>query len=192
MRRGFSSLTRSHIECCVCLFARIVRLGIKEAYTEVRQILLGHNCKVIFEEVPNQIVIKQGSLWGISPKTAKKVISYRFSSVESGTRVTVSSKLASDWKNLTIIGSALSILLAFVCLWIAADLNALVASNELGFWSWIAMVDGYVNVPLAQAFADLTQILAVFLVTVVALEVVIVFYVNLKINEFAEETLNSV
>lgn len=175
----------------ICLFERTVSLEIKEAYIEVRQLLLGKGSRVISEEAPNQIVVKQGSLWGISPKTAKKVIDCRFSPFDSGTRVNVSSKLASDWKNLTIIGCALSVFLAFVCLWIAADLDALVASNVVGLWSWIAMVDGYVNVQVAQAFADLMLGLAVFLVIVVVVETVVFVYAKQRIDEFAEETLSS-
>ena len=147
---------------------------------------------MIADEAPNHLSVSQGSIWGVSPKTAKKVMRYRFASLDSGTRLTVSSKLASDWKNLTLIGCALSILLSFVCLWIAADLNALVASGKSGFWSWIATVDGYVNVQVAQSFAGLTWALAVFLVVVVALEGVIVYYVKFKMNEFVEVTLNPV
>ncbi len=177
---------------CVCLFERIVSSGINEAYAKVRQNLLGKGCRVVSEEVPNQIVVKQGSLWGISPKTAKKVINCRFSSLDTGTRVTVSSKLSSDWKNLTIIGCALSILLAFVCLWIAADLNALAASGKSGFWSWIAMVEGYVNVQVAQSIAGLTWALAVFLVVVVGLEGVVVYSAKIKMNEVVEKILNTV
>ena len=174
------------------MFERIVSSEINQTYAKFRQLLLGKNCRVISEEVPNCIVVKQGSVWGISPKTAKKVITCRFSSLESGTRITISSKLASDWKNLTIIGSVLSVFVAFVCLWIKMDLDALVASRGLGFWSWIAMVDGYVNVQVAQAFAGLAMVLAVFLIVVLALEVVIVFYVKHKMDEFAEETLSFV
>ncbi len=177
---------------CVCLFERTVNLGIEEVYSKCRRLLLGKNCRVISEEAPNHIVVKQGSVWGVTPRTAKKVIDCRFSSVDSGARVTVSSKLAKGWMDITIIGSALSVLLAFVCLWIAVDLDALVASGEAGLWSWIAMVDGYVNAPLAQAFAGLTRLLAIFLIIVVALEFVVVVYAKRNIDVFVEETLTSV
>jgi hypothetical protein len=73
----------------------------------------------------------------------------------------------------------------------AADLDVLVTTQQQGYWSWIATVDGYVDVQTAEMFAGLTRILAVFLVIILAAEVAIVVYVQSKINTFAEETLNS-
>jgi hypothetical protein len=174
------------------VFERTVNLDVEETYVKSRQLLLGKGCQVVSEEKPNAVVVKQGSLWGVSPKTAKKILTLRFSSSEGGTQVSVSSKLSSDWKNLTLIGSALSVLLAAVCVWIAVDLNALVASDTVGFWSWLATVDSYVNVQVAQTLASLTLGLAVFLVVVVVLEVVIYVVVKRKLDVFAEEVLRAV
>jgi len=78
-----------------------------------------------------------------------------------------------------------------LCLWMAADLDALVATQQQGYWSWIATVDGYVDVQMAEMFTGLTRMLAVFLATILAAEVAIVVYVQTKINTFAEEIINT-
>ena len=52
----------------------MVNLKIEETYPKFKAALTAKDCKVISEEAPNQTCFKQGSLWGISPKTAKKII----------------------------------------------------------------------------------------------------------------------
>ena len=143
------------------------------------------------EEPPTLISVKQGSLWGISPKTAKKVVTYRLAPVDSGTRITSSSSLASDWRNLTVIGIALSVLVASLCGWIAIDLDAFMTSQQSSYWSWIATVDGYIDFQTAETFISLTRMLVIFLAIIIALEAVIAVYAHLRINAFAEENLNA-
>src|SRR3989304_6992756 len=173
------------------LFERTIALEVEKAYANLKVFLLSKGCRVIADEAPNHLSVSQGSIWGISPKTAKKVIRYRFSSLDSGTRLTVSSKLASDWKNITLIGSAFSLIMAFLCLWIASDMDVLITTQKPGYWSWIATTDGYANLQVAQAVAALTRGLAVFLAVVVALEIIIFVYANSKIDEAAKGYLDS-
>jgi hypothetical protein len=174
------------------LIERTVSLEIAKAYAELKARLLEKNCKITAEEAPTLISVRQGSLWGITPATAKKNVHYRLAAAESGgMRITYSSSLASDWKNLTIIGCVLSVAVIALCLWMAADLDALVATQQQGYWSWIATVDGYVDVQTAQMFAGLTRMLAVFLAFILVAEAAIVVYVQFKINTFAEETLRA-
>ena len=177
-------------EAGVSLLERTVGLEIEKAHAELKALLLTRGCRIVAEETPTLISVKQGSLWGISPLTAKKNVNYRLVSVESGTRITCSSQLASDWKNLTVIGSVLSVVVVALCLWMSMDLDALVATQQQSYWSWIATVDGYIDVQTAEMFAGLTRMLAVFLAFILAAEVAIVVYVQFKINTFAEETLN--
>jgi hypothetical protein len=198
MRRNFSSLMKnqnnplSHkCEAGVSLLERTVGLGIEEAYAELKALLLERGCRIIADEAPVLISVKQGSLWGISPRTAKKVVTYRFAPVDSGTRITCSSSLASDWKNLTLVGSALAVVVAFVCLWIAMDLDAFVITQQPSYWSWIVTVDGYIDFQTAETFAGLMRMLTVFLGIILAVEVAIVVYARFRINAFAEETLNA-
>jgi cbb3-type cytochrome oxidase subunit 3 len=166
-----------------------VDLEIRKAYENLKAALLQKGCKVIAEEPPTFISVRQGSLWGISPRTAKKVVNCRFSSGDSGTRIVVSSSLSSDWKNLTLIGSALSIIVASLCWWIAADLEGFAESQQPSYWSWIIENGGYTNLGLAQTFVGLTRGLAIFLVVIVFLEVIVYAYVKSRMDEFAEEAL---
>ena len=170
---------------------RTVGLKIEKAYADLKAVLLEKNCMITAEEASVRISVRQGSLWGVSPVTAKKNVNYRLEAVNSGTRITCSSSLAADWKNLTIIGCVLSVVVVVLCLWMAVDLDTLVATQQQGYWSWIATVDGYVEVQTAETFAGLTRMLAVFLAFILAAEVTIVVYVQFRMNTFAEETLNA-
>jgi hypothetical protein len=173
------------------LVERTISLNVEKAFAELKAVLVDKNCKVTAEEAPSHISVRQGSLWGISPVSAKKNLDFRLDAVEGGTRITFSSGLASDWKNLTIIGCVLSVVVVVLCLWIAVDLDALVATQQQGYWSWIATVDGYIDAQTAELFAGFTRLLAVFLAIILAAEVAIVVYVQSKINMFAEEALNT-
>jgi hypothetical protein len=172
------------------LFEQTVNLEIEEAYSKLKTELLDRGCKIISEEPQKQICFKHGSLWGISPKTAKKTINLNFESVVGGTKVSCSSMLASDWKNITVIGCALAIVLVGLCIWMATDLSTLMVTRVPGFWSWLVMVGSNVNLVAAQAFINLTWGLAVFLSVIILLEVAIVIYVGSKIDLFAKNTLN--
>ena len=175
----------------VCLVERTVGLDAEKAYAELKASLLEKKCKITAEEAPTLISVRQGSLWGISAETAKKNVNCQLAPVDSGTRITCSSSLASDWKNLTIVGCVLSVAVIAVCLWMAADLDTLVATQQQGIWGWIATVNGYVDTQTAQMFAGLTRMLAVFLAFILTAEAAIVIYVHSKINTFAEETLKA-
>jgi hypothetical protein len=175
----------------VSLLERTVGLEIEKAHAELKALLHKRGCRIVAEESPALISVKQGSLWGISPRTAKKVVTYRLSSVDSGTRITFSSSLASDWKNLTVIGTVLAVLVASVCWWIAMDLDAFMITQQPSYWSWIATVDGYIDFQTAETFAGLTRMLAIFLVIIIAIEAVIVVYGHFRINSFAEENLKA-
>ncbi len=173
------------------MLERTVGLEIEKAHAGLKALLLKRGCRIVAEEPPVLISVRQGSLWGISPRTAKKTVTYRLTTTDSGTRITCSSSLASDWKNLTIIGTALAVLVASLCWWIATDLDAFMITQQPSYWSWIVTVNGYIDFQTAQMFASLTRMLAVFLAIIIALEVVIAVYAHFRINAFAEETLNA-
>jgi hypothetical protein len=175
----------------VSLVERTVGLEIEEAYAELKELLLKRGCRIVAEEAPTLISVTQGSLWGISPLTAKKIMNYRLASADSGTQITCSSSLASDWKNLTVIGSAFAVVVASLCVWIAMDLDAFMITQQPSYWSWIATVDGYIDFQAGKMFASLTRMLAVFLAVIIALEVVIAVYAYSRINKYAETALNS-
>jgi len=179
------------LERDVFMFERTVDLQMEQAFAELKAFLLKKGCKVLVEEQPTYISVKQGSLWGISPKTAKKLMNYRLSPVNHGTRIAYSSSLSADWKNLTVSGSALAVLVASLCWWIAMDLEALMITQQPSYWSWIASVDGYIDFQTGQMFISLTRMLTVFLAIIIVLELVITVYAQFRVNAFGEETLNA-
>ena len=142
------------------------------------------------EEPPRQILVKQGSLWGISPKTAKKLLQFNLTVANSGTKITCSSRLNSDWKNLTIIGCVLAVVLVGICLWIGFDLGTFMATQNPSFWSWIVTINSNVDFQAGQALVNLTRALTVFLIVVILSEIAIAVSVYAGIDRFAEETLD--
>jgi hypothetical protein len=99
--------------------------------------------------------------------------------------------LASDWRNLTIIGSALAVLLMALCWWITTDLEAFMITQKPSYWSWIVIVDSHIDFQTGQILGSLTRMLAVFLAIIIALEAVIAVYAHFRINAFAEENLKT-
>jgi hypothetical protein len=172
------------------LLKRTLNLEIEKAYEDVKASLVSKGCKVVTEDTPKHLLVKQGSLWGMLPETAKKTVDFTFVAINSTTQVTASSRISSDWKNITIIGCALAAVLAGLCLWISVDLTAFLGSGKASFWSWLASVNGSVDVSVAQTFVNLTKALAIFLSLVIALEIVVVAYAYRGIDRFARETLD--
>jgi hypothetical protein len=174
----------------VSLLKRSVDLKIEKAHAELKALLLQKGCRIVTEESPTLVSAKQGSLWGISPRTAEKMVTCRLFPLSSGTRITCSSSLASNWKNLTIIGTALAVVVVSLCWWIATDLDAFITTQQPSYWSWLVTVDGYADFQTAQMFAGLTLMLAVFLIIIIAIEIAISVHVHFRLNLFAEETLS--
>jgi hypothetical protein len=174
------------------LLKRTVSLGIEKTYADLKAAVLEKkDCKIISEDPPKKIMVKQGSLWGMSPKTAKKTITVDLVAVDSGTQVSCSSRLSSDWKNLTLVGCALAAVLVGLCLWMTFDLETFMLTQKPIFWSWLITVNGSVDFQAGQALVNLTKTLAVFLAFIIVLEVVIAFYVHAGIDRSAEDTVNS-
>jgi len=174
------------------LLQRTVSLEIDKVYAGLKTNLTESGCKVITETPPKQILIKQGSLWGVSPRSAKKTTEFNLVSVDSGTLVAGYSRLSSDWQNITIVGCVLAAVLVGLCLWITSDLNSFMVTQKPSSWSWIITVNGNVDFQVGQAFVNLTKILAVFLSVVIALEIAIVVHVKGKIDGFTQNMLNSI
>ena len=82
------------------MFENKILQSIEQTYTRLEKILLDSNCKINAKEPPNYIRVTQGSLMGISPMSAKKVVSFNLSTEGSETKITSSSQIAADWKNL--------------------------------------------------------------------------------------------
>ena len=170
-----------------------VNLGIEESYTKAKEALIKQGCIVVSEDQPRQLVVHQGSLWGISPRTAKKTVTTTFEeSGNSKTNVTYTSKLASDWKNVTIVGCVLAAALVALCVWMALDLSEFMVTGTPGFWAWLVMSGGTTRFNTGEAFVNLAWGLSVFLVIVIAVEAAIYVYTIRNIEVFAQTTLAQV
>jgi hypothetical protein len=172
------------------LLKRTFSLEIDKVYADLKASLAEKDCKIISADPPKHILVKQGSLWGMSPTTAKKTVNVTFEAVDSGTQVTCSSRLSSDWKNLTIIGCALAAVLVGLCLWMTLDLSMFMDTGKPTFWSWLATVNGNLDFAVAQAFVNLAKALAVFLSVIIVLEVAVAVYAYAGIDRFAHETFD--
>jgi hypothetical protein len=174
----------------VTLLERTLDLPIEATYPKLKATFVEKGCKVVYEDKQRQICFSQGSLWGVLPKTAKKTVNVTFNPINGGTRLKCTSALASNWKNITLIGCALAFVLVGVCVWMATDLNSTLISHLPGFWGWLVTVEGTVDVVATQAFVNLTWGLAVFLSAIILLEAAIVVYVRSNIDTFTEDALN--
>ncbi len=174
------------------MLERTVSLEIDEAYTAIKGAFADKGCKIISEQPPNKIFFKQGSLWGISPSSAKKEILVNLEVANSGTKITYNSSLCSDWKNITLIGCILATILVGICLWMGFDLSTFVVTHKHSFWSWLITVNGNVDFQVGQAFVNLAKTLATFLSVIIFLEIGITIYVHKRLNRFAQQILHSI
>jgi len=168
-----------------------LNLEIEKAYGDLKASLAQKGCKTVSENPPTQLLVKQGSLWGVSPTSAKKIVNITCIPIDSGTQVTCSSSLSPDWKNITILGCALAAVLIGLCLWMAFGINAFIANGKATFWSWLATVDGTVDLSVARLLVNLTEALAVFLFIIIISEVAVAVYAHGRIDWFAQEILDS-
>jgi len=86
------------------MIERVVNLTPEKAYEELKNLLLGNNGKIVAEKQASSIKVEQGSIWGVSPKGVKKIISFHFLPKDSGTRIVSVSSLTSDWIILSALG----------------------------------------------------------------------------------------
>lgn len=170
--------------------ARNFSTEVKRTYSELKRILLDKGCKIISEESPTHIVVSHGSLRGVSPRSAKKVVDFRISPHNSGARIVSQSSVSSDWANLTLWGNVAAAVLAAIFWWIASDITNLLVDGTSGYWTWLAGAFGYPNIQYAFFMVNLTKALSVVLLVVIILEILDVFIVYRRISIFAETTLD--
>jgi hypothetical protein len=172
------------------LSTKNVSTEVKSTYSELKRILLDKGCKIISEETPRHIVVSHGSLRGVSPKNAKKVVDYRISPQNSGARIFSQSSVSSDWANLTLWGNVAAAVLAAIFWWIASDITNLLMDGKSGYWTWLAGAFGYPNIQYTFFMVNITKALSVVLLVTIILEMLDVFIVYRRINKFAEMTLD--
>jgi hypothetical protein len=158
----------------------------QETYTNLKTKLTQHKCQIIAEDPPNTVSAIQGSIWGTSPKTAKKKITYTLQQTPEGTNITSTTSLTSAYINFTLVGCVFSVALIALCGWIALDLQGY-AANGAGFWSWLSQTGSQFDADKASVFIRLSGILAAFLVGSLAVEAYIVWKVHRGIEVFAQD-----
>ena len=166
--------------------------SIEQTYTRLEKILLDSNCKINAKEPPNCIRVTQGSLMGISPMSAKKIVSFNLSTEGSETKITSSSQITADWKNLTLYGSVITAFVVGIFVWITIDMNSYIETAKPGFWAWIAQIYSSEDTVGAIFMINLIQALAVFLALVILIEILIVIYVYPRKNAFSRQVLEKI
>ena len=174
------------------MFESTTSQPIEQAYIRLKKILLDSNCKLIAEKPPNYICVTQGSLRGILPMSAKKVVSFYLSSEGSGTKIASSSQISADWKNLTLYGSVLAAVLIGFFMWITIDMNSYIETARPVFWAWLAQMYGAYDSWGATFMIRLIQSLAIFLALTIVFEILVVIYVYPRKNAFSRQVLEKI
>jgi hypothetical protein len=167
-----------------------IKAEVKLTFDKLKTIIANEKDKIVYEDPPHSLTLVQGSIWGITPRTAKKITTYTLSQEAQETRITSKTHLTSDYVNLALAGCIFSIALLIVCIWIALDLQNL-AANKTIFWSWLALTSGQVDSNKANVFLWLTWFLSVFLAASLALEAFIISKIRSGIGVFTQETLKA-
>lgn len=151
------------------MIERIVKLAPEKAFEELKNFLLRNKCKITAEEHSKSITVEQGSLWGVSPKGVKKIISFHFLPKDSETRIVSISSLTSDWIILSISSYVLAGIFIPLFWWFAIYLES------SGFYEPLEI--------------NLFKILSMFLAIVTIVGIIFDVYIYARKNSFAEETL---
>jgi hypothetical protein len=166
-----------------------IALEIEKTYSKLKTILIERGSKIISEAPPEHISIQHGSLRGVSPKSAKKIVNFQMFQNKTITKIEVDSTLSSDWIKLTLVGNIIAGFVAAAFWWIASDIADLVANGNSGYWTWLAEVFGYPNVQYALFMSNVLKALSIVLVVTIFLEILDFFIVYRRIDAFAKEIL---
>jgi hypothetical protein len=168
------------------LFERIVALDAEKAYSELKNQLFRQNSKLIIDEPPQHLVVEQGSLFGLTPKGAKKRIECHFHPQGDHTRIVAKTSLSSNWKKVTCLGYligavciALAILLAFTVQAIATQPYFLSIFTEFGSYNYSQL----------QLIANMLWGLAIFLVSILSVNIIADLLIYRRKDSLIEETL---
>ena len=171
------------------MFERIFSLEPDKTYEELKSILLRNRCKIIAEEQPKYISVKQGSLWGISPKDTKKVVNFHLSAQDSKTRIVSTASLSSDSIILSGFGFVFLGIIALLNWWIAVDLESVIMTQKISFWGGLLEFFDFMGYQEALIFVNNLKILTIVIVFVFIVLAIIDGYVYARKDAFAEEKL---
>ena len=174
------------------MLERITDSPIEKTFFRLKQVLDDNNCNVVAEEEPKFLRVTHGSLKGISPVSAKKVVSFYLSSEGSGTKIASSSEISAGWRNLALYGSIIAGVMIGILLWIVADMSGYVESGHSGFWAWLAQMYMPYDPWMAIFIIGVIQALAVVLAVTIVIEIIVVVYVVKSKNLFSQQTLETI
>lgn len=156
-----------------------------DAFNKLKSALTRQGCKVRSEQPPAELVVVQGSLWGTTPKTCQKTLTYHLTQKEQTTEITSFATLTSSYRYFTIAGCTFSVVLLVLCSWIAIDLS----SSAPSVWGWLATSHGQFRADVAQVFTQVTSVCTAILGLSLGLETVILLRVHRGIHTFADSLL---
>ncbi len=170
----------------------MVKTEIEVAFTQLKTLLTKEKCEITAENAPLRLSALQGSIWGFSPKTAKKTLTFQFFQTNLGTHISSASALSSDYVRLTAIGYVFAVVLTVFCFWIYGDLNKFSVMHLPGIWGWLINTDGYTYAQNALLLSEIARICTALLVFMLAVETVVLVYVKRHVGKFAMEILSKV
>jgi hypothetical protein len=169
------------------LTENVVDAEINQTYSKLKAVLVQKKCRITAEISPTSLIAVEGSIWGTSAKTAQKRLTFTLRQDDTQTHITSTAQMISRYRDFTLVGVILSLVLLSVCVWMALDLQS---SN--GFWSWLAQTRDGFDVFKAEVFIRLTSFLALFLLLSLALEAYVIVKVRSGIMVVAQEIATSV
>jgi hypothetical protein len=163
----------------------------EETYIKLKAELTRRKCKITNEQPPNSLTAVQGSIWGTSAKTAQKTTTYTLQQTQSGAQVIAKSALTKKYVYFTLVGVLFSLIVLFICAWIAIDLQTYLNMENPGTWSWIAKSGGEIDLDKTLIFVRLSWILTTFLALTLLAEGFILIRLRRNLDAFAEERLKA-
>jgi hypothetical protein len=164
---------------------KLVNASMVDVFSKLKSHLTSHDYKVLIEQPPTGLVVVGGSLWGTTPKTCQKTLTYKLTQTGQTTEITSTATLTSNYLNFTIAGCIASAVLLVLCGWIAMDLS----SSAPTAWTWIASTNGQFRPAIAQLFTQVATVCTVFLGASLGLEAVILLRIRRGLNAFADAML---
>ncbi len=169
----------------------IVDREIERVYDRLKTHLSRAKCKIICEDAPNSVSVVQGSLWGITPKTAQKTVTFKLRNDAIGIQIPASSALTKGYWALTGAGIVFSTLVLLVCIWMATNLQAYISTGFAGFWGGLGQTNGAFDAFKANMLVRLCWTFTAFLIISLVIEAFIIVYVKTELSVFAKEAVAS-
>jgi len=162
----------------------VVSMDISKAYEELKRLLRENKCRIVEEEPLSKIIVEHGSVFGFSPTSVEKVVTFYLVPVDSKTRIIAETSLSSDSKTRLIRVVLENIAILFIVgmlVYAFTDLLSTLSSLST------KLPEGVVaNVRL---YVSVMNILFVILILVSVIEITFLIYSYWKRDSFAESIL---